>query len=83
MGALAAIIFTLIIGFPTFRLKGAYFTAGRLAIAEITRIVVGNALPSISTLPAKYIAIYSLGPCHYIAVTIVAAAVARVYILNN
>jgi branched-chain amino acid transport system permease protein len=83
MGGIAALIFALIIGFPAFRLKGAYFVIGMLAIAEIMRIVVGNALPYISTMPAEYIAVYSLIPRYYLALAITAAVVASVYILNN
>ena len=83
MGGIAALIFALIIGFPAFRLKGAYFVIGMLAMAEIVRILVSNAFPSISTMPAKYIALYNMIPRYYLALIIAAAIVALIYILNN
>jgi branched-chain amino acid transport system permease protein len=83
MGGIAALIFALIIGFPAFRLKGAYFVIGMLAMAEIVRIIVGNALPFISTMPTTHIAVYSLIPRYYLALIITTAVVTSVYILNN
>jgi branched-chain amino acid transport system permease protein len=83
IGSTAALIFALIIGFPAFRLKGAYFVIGMLAMAEIVRIIVGNALPSISTMSAPHIAVYSLVPRYYLALVIATVVVTSVYILNN
>ena len=51
-GAAVATAFALLIGAAAFRLRGAYFAIGTLALGEILRTTVGNALPEISTLPA-------------------------------
>ena len=51
-GALMATAFALVIGAPAFRLRGAYFAIGSLALGEILRTTVSNVLPEISTLPA-------------------------------
>lgn len=83
IGGMAAMIFALIIGFPAFRLRGAYFVIGMLALAEIMRIIVANALPAVSAMPVKYIAAYSLVPRYYLALVLAAAAVATVYLLSN
>ena len=37
--------FAMIIGAPTFRLRGAYFAIGTLAVAEVLRITIGQNQP--------------------------------------
>ena len=59
-GAVIATLFALLIGVAAFRLRGAYFAIGTLALGEILRTTVNNALPEISTLPARTIATYRL-----------------------
>ena len=55
------------VGLAAFRLRGAYFAIGTLALAEVLRIAVGNVLPEISTLPAAAIATYRLTDRYYAA----------------
>ena len=50
------------LGLVAFRLRGAYFAIGTLALAEVLRLTVGNVLPEVSTLPAATIAGYRLPP---------------------
>ena len=50
-GALVAVALALLIGAAAFRLRGAYFAIGTLALGEILRTFVSNTLPEISTLP--------------------------------
>ena len=59
-GGLAAAIFAMIIGVPTFRLRGAYFAIGTLGIAEVLRITVAQGMPLITSLPAEQIVSYNL-----------------------
>lgn len=77
-GGLAAGAFSLVIGLPAFRLRGAYFAIGTLGLAEILRITVGNVLPVVSTLPTPFIAGYSLAHRYYLALGLLAATVAVV-----
>src|SRR4029453_12212018 len=49
-GAVLAMTVALVIGLAAFRLRGAYFAIGTLALGEISRITVGNALPHNSSL---------------------------------
>ena len=56
-----------LIGFPTFRLRGAYFSIGTLAIAEVLRITIGNTLPLISSLPVSMLGTYDLSARYYLA----------------
>ena len=41
-GILVAIALALVIGLPTFRLQGHYFSMATIAVAELIRLVVGN-----------------------------------------
>ena len=66
-GGLAAVAFAMIIGVPTFRLRGVYFAIGTLGIAEVMRITVSQNMPLISTLPGLMIAHYDLPSKYYLA----------------
>ncbi len=66
-GAALAAVAGVAVGLAAFRLRGAYFAIGTLALAEVLRITVGNMLPEISTLPAPAIAGYRLGQRYYAA----------------
>ena len=83
LGAVAAIAFALVIGAVAFRLRGAYFAIGTLALGEILRITVGNALPEVSTLPTAVIGGYQIGTRYYLALGLAAAAVAVVAALER
>jgi branched-chain amino acid transport system permease protein len=80
-GAVTATMFALIIGVAAFRLRGAYFAIGTLALGEILRTTVGNVLPEISTLPAKTIAGYQLTLRYYVALGLAAISVITVALL--
>ena len=77
-GALVAAAFALLIGAPAFRLRGAYFAIGTLALGEILRATIGNVLPEISTLPATTIAGYRLSQRYYLALALAAISVLAV-----
>jgi branched-chain amino acid transport system permease protein len=65
----------LLLGSVAFRLRGAYFAIGTLALAEGLRLSVGNVLPEISTLPAAAIAGYRLTTRYYAALALALASV--------
>ena len=77
-GAVVAAAFSLLIGAAAFRLRGAYFAIGTLALGEILRTTVGNLFPEISTLPAASIAAYRLSHRYYLALALAAVSVAAV-----
>ncbi len=77
-GAVIATLFALLIGVAAFRLRGAYFAIGTLALGEILRTTVNNALPEISTLPARTIATYRLTERYYLALALAALSVLAV-----
>jgi len=82
-GAAVAAAFALIIGVAAFRLRGAYFAIGTLALGEILRTTVGNVLSEISTLPAATIAAYRLSHRYYLALALAALSVVVVAVLGN
>ena len=65
VGAAVATAAGVALGLVAFRLRGAYFANGTLALAEILRLSVGNVLSEISTLPAATIAGYRLTTRYY------------------
>jgi branched-chain amino acid transport system permease protein len=77
-GAATATAFALLIGAAAFRLRGAYFAIGTLALGEILRTTVNNVLPEISTLPARTIAGYRLTQRYYLALALAAVSVLAV-----
>ena len=42
LGIVASLVIAVLIGFPTFRLTGHYFSMATIAVAELVRLVVGN-----------------------------------------
>ena len=77
-GAVVAVAFALAVGGAAFRLRGAYFAIGTLALGEILRITVGNTLPEISTLPATTIATYRLATRYWLALALASLSVLAV-----
>ena len=75
--ALAAFL----IGVPTFRLRGAYFSIGTLAIAEVLRITVANTLPLVSFLPVEMLATYDLVPRYYLALAVALATMLVTFLM--
>jgi branched-chain amino acid transport system permease protein len=81
LGGLAAAAFALVIGVPTFRLRGAYFAIGTLGIAEVLRITVAQGMPLITSLPPQEIAGYSLARRYELALGLAVAASAAGWLL--
>jgi branched-chain amino acid transport system permease protein len=82
-GAVVAMAFGLLIGVAAFRLRGAYFAIGTLALGEILRTTVSNILPEISTLPSTSITAYRLSLRYYVALALAVSSVAAVAALAN
>lgn len=82
-GGLASVLLAVTIGLPALRLKGHYFAIGTLAVAWIAHITVGNLLPGISFVPARYMAGYSLVPRFYIFLIVMTLALVTIYLIVN
>ena len=78
VGAAVAAGFAMLIGAAAFRLRGAYFAIGTLAVGEILRTTVNNTLPEISTLPAATIGAYRLSHRYYLALALAAVSMVAV-----
>lgn len=83
VGALAAAVFAIIIGFPAFRLKGVYFIIGTLVLAEILRIIFDTVLPRADVLPSKLLNTYSLTPRYYLCLLVAVLAIVLVYRISR
>jgi len=83
IGAAAAALFALIIGFPAFRLRGVYFVIGTLVLAEILKTVFDTVLPRASVLPSRLLNVYSLTPRYYLSLVIAIAAVGVVFWISR
>lgn len=81
VGGVAAVTFAMIIGAPTFRLRGAYFAIGTLAVAEVLRITVGQNQPYLSAMPGSMIASYSLPQRYWVALALAIATTGAAYLL--
>ncbi|HTD48625.1 MAG TPA: branched-chain amino acid ABC transporter permease, partial [bacterium] len=79
LGTLASAGMGVLVGVPSLRLRGPYFAIGTLAVAEILRITVGNALPQVSVLPAQALATYTLVPRYYLSLVLAAGITAAVW----
>jgi branched-chain amino acid transport system permease protein len=80
-GGLTALVFGLLIGVPTFRLRGTYFAIGTLGLAEVLRITTANALPAVSSLTTEYVAHYDLTARYELALALAAACVLTAWLL--
>ncbi|OFW59174.1 MAG: hypothetical protein A2133_00230 [Actinobacteria bacterium RBG_16_64_13] len=81
VGGVAAATFAMIIGAPTFRLRGAYFAIGTLAVAEVLRITIAQNQPYISTMPGSMIAEYNLPSRYWLALGLAIATTGAAYML--
>jgi len=81
LGGLTAVAFAMVIGVPTFRLRGAYFAIGTLGVAEVLRITVSQNIPYISTMPGVMIANYDLPARYYLSLGLAITTIAATYLL--
>jgi len=82
-GALSSLVLACVIGFPSFKLKGHYFSIGTLALAMIAVITVQNVFPGVSFVPQEYLKTYSLVPIYYMAIIAGAVTIWVIYALTR
>jgi branched-chain amino acid transport system permease protein len=78
-GGIVAVLLSLVIGIPAFKLKGVYFAIGTLALAQILNVTVGNVMPEMSYNPS--IADYQLIPRYYLFLGLAIITVGVTYFL--
>lgn len=78
-GGVAAMLFAMVIGVPTFRLRGAYFAIGTLALGQMLFAYVAQALPFIDTMPGARIGQYNLANRYYLAFGLVLLIMASTF----
>jgi branched-chain amino acid transport system permease protein len=72
---LLALVFAMIIGVPTFRLRGTYFAIGTLGLAEVLRITTATQRTQVSSLRPEYVAAYDLVARYELALVLACACV--------
>lgn len=82
-GGGAAVALALLIGIPAFRLKGAYFAIGTLALGQVLHATIATVLPVIANLPARSLATYQLVPRYYLFLALAVLTVGTTYVLVN
>jgi len=82
-GGLLAVVFSLLIGAPAFRLKGVYFAIGTLALAQILSVTVANLYPTITSIPVEDLVAYQLAPRYYIFLGLAVIVVGAAFLLAN
>jgi branched-chain amino acid transport system permease protein len=80
-GGLAAVAFAMVIGVPTFRLRGVYFAIGTLGVGEVLRLTTANALPLVSALPTELVNTYDIASRYQLALALAAASTLAAYVL--
>src|SRR5262245_24134711 len=80
-GGVAAVAFAMVIGVPTFRLRGVYFAIGTLGVGEVLRLTTANALPLVSALPTELVNSYDLASRYQLALALAALSTLAAYLL--
>jgi branched-chain amino acid transport system permease protein len=83
LGGIVAVLLALLIGYPAFKLKGAYFSIGTLALAQILFATVGNIFPTISSLPIADLATYQLTSRYLLFLAVAFITIIATYFLTN
>jgi branched-chain amino acid transport system permease protein len=81
VGGLAAVAFAMVIGVPTFRLRGVYFAIGTLGVGEVLRLTTANALPLVSALPTELVNTYALSSRYHLALGLAVVSMVVAYVL--
>ena len=81
VAGIVAALCAIIIGIPTFRLRGVYFSIGTLALAEALRLTMANVLPLVSTLPGRLIATFDLSQRYYVALVVALLTMLATFLL--
>ena len=82
-GCLSSVVLAAVIGLPTLRLRGMYFSVGTLALAQAAQTIVGNIFTRSVSMPGSFSADYSLTPRYYVGLLLVVITMIVVYIVTT
>jgi branched-chain amino acid transport system permease protein len=82
-GGVVAVVFSLIIGASAFKLRGAYFAIGTLALGQVLYVIVGDNWPMITSLPAEQLATYNISSRYYLFLAFTILTIGTAYLLVN
>lgn len=78
-----SVLLACVIGIPTMRLKGVYFSIGTLALAEALRLTVSNIWPASLYVPASHYERFSIVSNYYMALALSLISILIVYFIVN
>jgi branched-chain amino acid transport system permease protein len=81
-GSLSTIIFAVIIGIPTLRLKGMYFAVGTLALTQALQVIMQNIFNRSISAPGEYVQSYNIVTRYYLGLGMVALVMVAVYFIR-
>jgi len=81
-GSLSTIIFAVIIGIPTLRLKGMYFAVGTLALTQALQVIMQNIFTRSISAPGEYVHSYNIVTRYYLGLGMVALVMVAIYFVR-
>jgi branched-chain amino acid transport system permease protein len=81
LSAIVSSLLACVIGIPTMRLKGIYFSIATLALAEALRLTVSNEWPLTLYVPASHYEKFSITTIYYLALALSLIAIFVVYFI--
>jgi branched-chain amino acid transport system permease protein len=82
-GCLSSVVLAAVIGLPTLRLRGMYFSVGTLALAQAAQTIVGNIFTRSVSMPGSLSTDYSLTPRYYVGLLLVVITMIVVYVVTT
>jgi len=82
-GSLSTIIFAVIIGIPTLRLKGMYFAVGTLALTQALQVIMQNIFNRSISAPGEYVQSYNIVTRYYLGLGLVALVILAIYLIRR
>jgi len=81
-GSLSTIVFAVIIGIPTLRLKGMYFAVGTLALTQALQVIMQNIFNRSIAAPGKFVQSYNINTRYYLGLGLVALVMVAIYFIR-
>jgi branched-chain amino acid transport system permease protein len=83
VGSLSTIIFAVLIGIPTLRLRGMYFAVGTLALAQALGVIMQNIFNRAITTRGDYVQAYNIDSRYYIGLAAVVVVLVAIYFIRR
>ena len=82
-GSLSTIVFAIIIGIPTLRLKGMYFAVGTLALTQALQVTMQNIFTRSISTRGDYVQSYDIGSRYYLGLGLVVFVMVIMFLIRR